>query len=504
MNDSRKNISWEPPSKNFSLKKRGAHEFAFDGAVCPREQMQSRDFSRVSCENQLLNYPKHERPLKSFSPLPSHRGDSQKLIPLNSFREAMSKRSNRSLLGGPESTLEIRPNQSTYEVLGPKNDPYADTNLHQLDNTPLNNSGSELENDIFKIKTLGEKDFISDRFSLATKERAPEEASFDQNFAIDSGLSEFAPIKPPNAYRQIASINYSNYNEEQSLAERASVPRHRDLHFQEDFSFGGHSNAVQSRRRMTPLELFKLNQRSPGHGRALASGEQFRRASESLAKGRGLFSQPPRLFKGKDRVSERRIAEQSPFARRRFSQMPPIRASPAVKLSRKPKRNLFHCSEKSISINEEVLRNNFQKKSALAQYNHGPPARSGERRREFSPFESNEPSQFKKVKREDAAPRRRPARKKASSERKKRASLPKNGSEERKKLEDERIENNMLESIGMIELGQFKRYRKLLAFLISLFVTGNVKRDSMDLHPEELQILKIIIYRKFKKHVDIK
>ena len=74
----------------------------------------------------------------------------------------------------------------------------------------------------------------------------------------------------------------------------------------------------------------------------------------------------------------------------------------------------------------------------------------------------------------------------------------------RKKSENERIDNNMMESIEIIELGQYKRYRKLLAYLISLFVKGQARANSLDLNDEDLQILKIIIYRKFKKHVDIK
>lgn len=61
----------------------------------------------------------------------------------------------------------------------------------------------------------------------------------------------------------------------------------------------------------------------------------------------------------------------------------------------------------------------------------------------------------------------------------------------------------MLESIEMIELRQFPKYKKLLTVLISLFVKGVIKEEYFDLNEEELQILKTIIYKKFKKHIDI-
>lgn len=74
---------------------------------------------------------------------------------------------------------------------------------------------------------------------------------------------------------------------------------------------------------------------------------------------------------------------------------------------------------------------------------------------------------------------------------------------ERLKVENERIVNNMRESIEMIELGQFKKYKRLLGYLINLFVQGEINNDYFSLNQDELQILKIIIYRKFKKHVNI-
>lgn len=74
---------------------------------------------------------------------------------------------------------------------------------------------------------------------------------------------------------------------------------------------------------------------------------------------------------------------------------------------------------------------------------------------------------------------------------------------ERLRFENERIENNMRESIEMIELGQFKKYKRLLGYLINLFVQGDINSEYLSLNEDELQILKIIIYRKFKKHVNI-
>lgn len=74
---------------------------------------------------------------------------------------------------------------------------------------------------------------------------------------------------------------------------------------------------------------------------------------------------------------------------------------------------------------------------------------------------------------------------------------------ERLKFENERIVNNMNESIEMIGVGQFKKYKRLLGYLINLFVKGDINKEYMGLSLDELQILKIIIYRKFKKHVNI-
>lgn len=508
MNHPREITSWEPESKDYSLKKRSSHEFNAKrrGESFPNHQ--NIDYNRVSCENHLLNYPKPiENALKSFSPVPSQRMTSQNMIRVNSFREGLSKRSQRSILGGAESTLEMKPNLSTYDVLGPQNDHFLDANMRQLDNTPLNNSDTDMENDIFKIKTLPEKEHISDRFSMRTNQRGPENTSFDQNLIIDSGLSEFAPIKPPNAYRQIASINYSAYNENLSGIDQGqgSLPRHPNAQFEEDLSFGKHSqkNFINPRRRMTPRELFNMKMKSSVNSSMRQTEQPFRRSS--LSRNMSPFAEQGNIFKSRNPVSERNIVDQPNYSTRRFSQMRFAQRNPEMKSQSKPARNLFHSSEKSISINEELLKKNYQMKSAMLQYNQYPPVHSREKRREFSPFESNEPSQFKKVKKDDIIIKKRGSKKKQSSERKKQKSESKEKSEDqRKKREDERIENNMLESIGMIELGQFKRYRKLLAFLISLFVTGNVKREAIDLYHEELEILKIIIYRKFKKRIDIK
>lgn len=509
MNHPRKIISWEARNKDFSLKKRSSHEFNFKGRSESIPNRQNIDFNRFSCENHLSNYPKPiEKPQKSFSPVPSQRIESQTMIPVNSFREGISKPSQRSILGGPESTFEMKPNLSTYDALVPKNDQFVDSGMRQLDNTPLYNSDSDMdmENDIFKIKTLPERDHISDKFSIKTHQRPHENSSFDQNFVIDSGLSEFAPIKPPNAYRQIASINYSAYNENLSgMDQQGSLSRNQNFQFEEDLSFGRSSqkNFIDPRRRMTPRELFNMKMKNGAKEQSLQLNQYFRRSS--LSKNTSPFPEPAEIFKNRVPVSERNIVNQPNYSARRFQQMQAQIENPAQKMRYKPTRNLFHSSEKSISINEELLKKNFRIKTSMAQFNHYPPAQSSDKRREFSPFESNEPSQFKKVKKENVVVRKRIPKKKQSREKKKKKSQSKeNPEDQKKKKEDERIENNMLESIGMIELGQFKRYRKLLAFLISLFVTGNVKQEAMDLYQEELQILKIIIYRKFKKHIDIK
>jgi hypothetical protein len=325
---------------------------------------------------------------------------------------------------------------------------------------------------------------------------------------VESGLSEFAPIKPPNAYRQITSIKYSNYNENLSGREQKSIRQNQNFLFEEDSSFKQKAvnNFIDSRRRMTPKELFDMQRRNIAQNSNRNLKQSWNKVSErSFGKGNPFTLQAEPYQKNRIPVSDREIINQTRFINKRSQMVSPNKVVPNFNIAYKSPRNVFHSSEKSISINEELMRKRFQVKSSMAQFNHFPPHKSHEKRRDFSPFESNEQSQFKRVKKNSGSQRRESSQNKFSNENvRKTKNIVFNCDELKKKHEDERIETNMLESIEMIELGQFKRYRKLLAFLISLFVTGNVKPESIDLFHEELQILKIIIYRKFKKHIDIK
>jgi hypothetical protein len=509
MNQPRKIISWEPEHRDLSLNKRSKYEFDHDQRPESHPRRQDIELKKFSCENISLNYPKlMDHPMKSFSPVPSHRVDSQKMILPNSFRDTIPKISQRSILGGQESNIDMRANMSNYDVLGPKNEMFIDPNICQHDNNPLNNSDSDLENDIFKIKTLSEKDCISEKFNGKGSRLGQDKTSFNQNYIVESGLSEFAPIKPPNAYRQITSINYSNYNENLSGRDQKSLLQNPNFLFEEDKSFKQktQNNFIDPRRRMTPKELFDMQRRNIAQNSVRNLKQPWNKVSEkSFGKENPFTVQKEFYSKTRIPVSDRAIINQNHPLNSRSRIASNMKINNNMNMSYKPSRNVFHSSEKSISINEELMRKRFQIKSSMAQFNHYPHQQFYEKRRDFSPFESNEPSQFKRVKKSSGSQHRETSQNRFSNEvRGKSSNMKYECDELKKKNEDERIENNMLESIEMIELGQFKRYRKLLAFLISLFVTGNVKPESIDLFSEELQILKIIIYRKFKKHIDIR
>lgn len=508
MNSKRKMISWEPEHRDFSLNKRSNNEFEREQRAESHPRLRDIDFPRFSIEKKPIQYVKYlDEHKKSFSPVPSHLVDSQKIIRLNSIREMYPKMSHRSIIGGMESTHEMRANMSNLDVLGPKNENYMDQNIRQHDNNPLNNSCSDLENDIFKTKTLPENDCKSGVFTTKFSQYKPEDNSYHHNFDIDSGLSELAPIKPPNAYKQIRSINYSNYNENISARDqnRSSIPKNQNFKFEDDLSFGNsnHKNFFEQRRRMTPKEIFDMKKRS-------GSRESSRKLKIPWNR---ITNIPNRKFESMNRhsnlpnqntISERIIINQGNHFGMKNKQIHQYGYVPRTMSQTKQKRNMFHSSEKSISINDEVIKNRFKVQASMAQFNNHPPLGSQEKRREFYPYESTEQSKFKKVKLTSKSSNPEIIQTQYINEKKINQNQKFGKEEIRKKNEDERIENNMMESIGMIELGQFKRYRKLLAFLISLFVTGNVQSEGVDLFQEELQILKIIIYRKFKKHIDIR
>ena len=511
MNPKRKIISWEPEHRDFSLNKRSNNDFEREQRAESHPRFQDINYLRFSKEEIPGQYPKPvEERMKSFSPLPSQQIDSQKMIGINSFRDMFQKVSQRSILGGGDSTTEMRANLSNLDVLGPKNDTFLDVNVHQHDNNPLNNSCSDLEKDIFKTKTLPENDSISKGFGSKFGIQTPDQ-SFHRGFDIESGLSELAPIKPPNAYRQITSINYSNYNENISGRDRrSSIHQNQNPNpnqgFEEELSFknSNHNQYVEQRRRMTPKEIFDMKRRSGSRESSRNLRSPWPRMTHISPSNFKMRQRQTYIQNNKAPISERVIVSQEnsfPMKRINISKTPFYpRGQSLVQ-----KRNMFHSSEKSISINDEFIKNRFKVQTSMAQFNNHPPLRSHEKRREFYPYESSEHSKFKKVKINSKSPTRNFSQLQYIKEKKNIQNKKINEKEEqRKKNEDERIENNMLESIGMIELGQFKRYRKLLAFLISLFVTGNVKSEGVELFQEELQILKIIIYRKFKKHIDIR
>ena len=498
MNPKRKIISWEPEHRDFSLNKRSNKDFEREQRAESHPRFQDMDYLRFSKEENAVQYPKPvEGRMKSFSPVPS-RLDSQKIIGLNSFREMLPKVSQRSILGGGDSTMEMKANLSNLEVLGPRNDSFLGANVRQHDNNPLNNSSSDLEKDIFKTKTLPENDSVSRGFGSKFGRQTPDQ-SFYRNFDIDSGLSELAPIKPPNAYRQITSINYSNYNENVSGRDlnRGSIHRNQNQNQDEQLSFrnSNQNHYVEQRRRMTPREIFDMKRRSGSRDSSRNLRSPWQRMTHVSPGNFKLGHRLGQIPSSRTPISERLIVSQERAFKVKGGNTPSVRFIPRTMSQSKPNRNTFHSSQKSISINDEFIKKRFQVQTSMAQFNNHPPLKSHEKRREFYPYESTEHSKFKKVKitSKSLTPNSQYATTKVNQK-----------EHQRKKNEDERIQNNMLESIGMIELGQFKRYRKLLAFLISLFVTGNVKSEGVDLFHEELQILKIIIYRKFKKHIDIR
>lgn len=507
MNPRRKIISWEPDHRKEQLNKNTLRKFRRHSRVVSQPRHNDFDCLRLPRDAHL---PNKDGGCKLFSGAPSQHIESQKHIDFNSFRNVNPKHSSRSLFGGGESTMEMGANISNYDVLGPKNEQMLETNIQQHDNKPLHNSDSDLEKDIFKTKTLRENDSLVGGFGRISSRPPNEESSFNQNFVIDSGLSELAPIKPPNAYRKITSINYSAYNDNKSNVEQTPGSyRKRDLVFEEDLSFNRSNLQLDPRRRMTPKEIFdmKMKQNSRGSKRQIGmnnctsiSPRPFNHmyARHRPSVNNADFSAP---------LSERMIFQKRMSVESRFQNVPPNIMSNHHGNKGK-KANVFHSSEKSIPMNKDLLKKRFEMNSKIVQYKNIPPKHMHAHRRNFSPFESEEQQQFKKVKASPvprmSIPKSRPSVPKKEPTKVFENPIKYEHEKERKKNENERIENNMMESIEMIELGQFKRYRNLLAFLISLFVTGNIKEDAMDLFTEELQILKIIIYRKFKKHIDIK
>ena len=494
MSNHRKIVSWEPEHRRSLLDKRGAPEGDIEN-FCENEfRGRTLEISRYPYDEHALFSTKiMDRPMRGFSPIRSHMIDNQQII-IPSFREPYGKFSQRSIVNA-ETNFETRfLNESGMEFMGMKGD-VGGTGHMLHDNNPLNNSGSDLENDIFKIKNLPDKESMNGGFREMGN-IGEDRNSFHPHFAIDTGLSELAPIKPPNAYRQITSINYSNYNDKFSQVD-PNLSNQAPYKDAPPTGLMMNNEMILPQRIINSKEIFDLNRRKGITG----SMKNMKIIRSVVNQSDGRFN--PRLVHDSP-VSERMISLGQAKVIRDNNFINP-REFPKVNFEQMNKfqRNVFHNSEKSISINEELMRKRYQMKNQMMQYNNNSGFVTAERRRDFSPFDTNEISHFAS-KEQKKEPRAAPKRKQQQKSRHRETLEQDDKEKERKKIEDKRIENNMKESIEMIELGQFKRYRKLLAFLISLFVKGQVKLENVDLNEEELQILKIIIYRKFKKHIDIK
>jgi hypothetical protein len=312
------------------------------------------------------------------------------------------------------------------------------------DNSPLNNSCSALEEGFWKRKELTEKESLAiEDFTeqFNGDKHGKGNSSLHQPINFEDCLSDMEVHKNPNLYKDLKSISYS-------VCDRSASPIANNLLAKQHTK--AHINCKQ--------EGYKESD--------CPSGQQ------SITRKRvGLVN--PKW--SKQTVSERNMERSKwPFNEKR---------TPPICFNLLNEKKLFQQSEKWIKVDEQMIKNKFKLQTNMSKFNNGQCSLS---------ISANKPlSKQKGVDKHKKSPQKNLFEQ----------SFKEECSE---KSDNAKLEEMVERCISSIDQKQFSKYKNLLAILISLFVVGHTNEKYQQLNREERQILKIIMYRKFRKHVDIK
>lgn len=346
--------------------------------------------------------------------------------------------------------------------------------LQMNDNNPLNNSCSSLENEFWKNKLLTEKDYSciednGDKFD--DKKGLNDKLSAHQRIIIDDGLSEIGVHKNPNIYKGLKSISYSIYDRSVS-----QIGKNSNCYYPEN----PHLNSNN--------KILKKNN--------TLSNTIFKNTKDNFINNNFKNKTKPKLLKlstNKQAISDRII----------LSNCHPVSSTNKVQKYNKTitsvnfnilnQNKLFQHSERMIKVNEEMIKNKFKIQNQMSKFNNG--ALKFEKI-SFNQYFSKDINNSSSDNHQEESKKNKIIKKNLFQESFKDDSLIDNDILKRQEM----IENY----ISSIDQKQFKKYKNLLAILLSLFIIGDINENYFNLTEEEFKILQIIMYRKFKKNVDIK
>lgn len=445
-----------------NLKKRNYHDVSFE------------NWNENESKSLILEHPKqftddfnifpnnvNKNIFKNNSPIPSVLNEYSKNKDSYQF-EFPNKFSQRSILIQDQKFM----NESIKDEMAFT--PNMKAGFKMNDNIPLNNSCSSLENEFWKNKVLTEKDYscvedYGDKFD--DKKCLNEKLSAHQKIIIDDGFSEIGVHKNPNIYKGLKSISYSIYDKSVS-----QIRKNSNCYNGENSNLNKNNKILKKNENIsnpiiTNNQNIFINQQNP---RLLKSTGNKKPISDRII----LSISNPALFTNKIQTNNKNV---TPISFNVLNQ-----------------NKLFQHSEKIIQVNEEMIKNKFKIQNQMSKFNNGKLNIDNITFNQFFTENVNNLSNDHK------------------KESKTNNKIIKNLFQESFK-DDSLIDNEIIKLQEMIEnyilsidQKQFKKYKNLLAILISLFVIGDINEIYFDLTEEELQILQIIMFRKFKKNIEIK
>ena len=480
MNNQTRIKSWDPNHKDLKLEKRGSYEVNFQDFEL--NSFTERGFRGKFDETFYLADPNRN----TFSPERSNLTVSQQAIVGLSYREAPYKYSQKYI----NRFDKLQDSYYNGEQLANNKLAGEQLRFSQHDNNPLNNSVSNLDKDIFR-KSLSDKDsMVEGPLDFKKQQRhnnGDEGKSCDSRMLLNQSLSEFGQIKPPNFYRELNSINYSNINDDMSICDDSAINKLNlntmNRGIVDDSQICMNSHNINSKR------IFDIKSK----GNVTSSLRNLNKPYNKIKSKINIANNLTMSFTSKQiPISEKMMNRTRHVNKNRNYMIQNTNNNISIlspsKFNKKHTKdpnialNILYCSEKLISINHENVKKRCNPQLNLKKLNSANP----------------EPVLNKWNKTFISYEKPLAAKETTSSVEDK----------EVKELnhmvsQNNKIEINMKDAIALMQHGPYKKYKDLLYFLISLFVKGEVQIEKFQLNEEELQILKIIIFRKFKKHVDI-
>ena len=396
---------------------------------------------------------------KDHSPMHSIINDPQRCKELNYF-DFNNKFSQRSIL-----PIDNRfTNDSVKDEMAAT--PNFKNELKLNDNTPLNNSCSENEDFPWKNKTITEKDisFLEDMGNkFEDKKLENDKTIYQDRLMIDECLSEKDIPKNPNVFKTLNSISYSIYDKSVSYpvnninAYRMDYNTRRNEHKRIGYPYKmGEYHDIPHFNYNNP---FKFND--------------------------GYNNTYP--------VSERMIVSNVNPKEKVTNKNNLIKVIDVYNYQKTNKMVLQ--SEKSIQNNEESIKTRYKIQNQLSKFNNGTILNenlNSSPNKKYSNYPKKRFSLGNNTSQKEIIIKKKNIFKQSLNE------------DSEKEIELIKLKDIVKNSIQTIDNKQFKKYKNLLGVLISLFIIGDIDEKYSNLTEEEIQILKIIMYRKFKKNIDTK